>query len=521
MNVFNDLIDELKADDLLEITQADSGSRNEGNDSESAAVLEELAALEERRDPSNPNSVKLTDKENETGIPDIQKPASKTEFFRKRAMDEVASLQMVEHVISTIERDHLKIIPAAFDDLEVKKALHRFLQVSSFQSPEHAELEYLLLQEAEGWNFAIAERDTHITAGNIRRFCERSRPALSSQALMALARFYRNSPFSEGVRDKFDVVMTRLFSRCFDDETRRLIFTREIMAGHIQTLYSNWSSILLYSAEESNDEIKLAVSKYQAFITEAEQAETFDELLEVDFFKRLRAYKDTAAELFYVPEVCSAAVECNVRVGNKYVDLIFSERAKTKIATVEQKYGYAYDEIISDSVSKTLLLVNLLNAKPSDEGYESGGSSFDDVFPDKPNAQGGNRKADLRSRFAIFGVNKWLLSGAVLLLAVSVGLYFWAESASHAQGGAVIAAEIDLGTSEIKQHIAEARGSDETFYGVVKPTWDALSEEQRSSFLKDVYTFSRTKGYNRVTLLNGRGRTVGFASEEKSEILKP
>ena len=102
---------------------------------------------------------------------------------------------------------------------------------------------------------------------------------------MALARFYRNSPFSESVRDKFDVVMTRLFSRCFDDEKRQLIFTREIMAGHIQTLYSNWSSILLYSAEENSDEIKLAISNFEALITEAERAETFDELLEVDFFE--------------------------------------------------------------------------------------------------------------------------------------------------------------------------------------------------------------------------------------------
>ena len=35
---------------------------------------------------------------------------------------------MVEHVLSGVEREHLKTSPMSDDDLEAKKALHKFLQ---------------------------------------------------------------------------------------------------------------------------------------------------------------------------------------------------------------------------------------------------------------------------------------------------------------------------------------------------------------------------------------------------------
>ena len=524
MNVFEDLIDDLKADNLLEangigtkapvIVKADK-------DLETAAILKELAALEERGDPVTPDPAQSSNPDLNAAFPNIQMPDDKRDLFRKRAMEDVSSLQMVEHVISSIEREHMKIVPAAYDDLEVKKALHKFLQVSDLESPEHAESEYLLLQETECWNSAIAERDDRISVANIRRFCERSRPALSSQALMALARFYRNSPFSVEVRGKFDVVMTRLFSHDIEEEKRRLIFGREEMSGHIQILYANWSSIQIYSSEENAEEMTLAVSQFEDLVIEAESANSFDELLKVDFFEKLRRFKESTAELFYVPEVCGLGIECNVRVGNKYVELIQSEKAKTKTATVEQKYGYSYDQIISDAASKTLLLVNLLRAKHNVAEPEESGTSFDEVFPDKKVVSAEWATNKKISRLEIFGVNKWFMATAFLLIAISVGIYFWAENASGAQDGTVVAAEIDLGTSEIKEHLLAARGSDETFYGIVKPTWDAMSEDKQKAFLQDVLNYGRGKGYKRVNLLSSRGRTVGFGSEEKSEILKP
>ena len=41
------------------------------------------------------------------------------EYFRKRAIDEVAGLQMVDHVLSGVEREQMKLIPKPFDDIPV------------------------------------------------------------------------------------------------------------------------------------------------------------------------------------------------------------------------------------------------------------------------------------------------------------------------------------------------------------------------------------------------------------------
>jgi len=61
--------------------------------------------------------------------PEITKPkmvGTEKEYFRKRAMDEVTGLQMVEHVLSGVEREQMKTVPKPYDDLPVKLALHDF-----------------------------------------------------------------------------------------------------------------------------------------------------------------------------------------------------------------------------------------------------------------------------------------------------------------------------------------------------------------------------------------------------------
>ena len=219
MDVFQDLIEELRDENLLEETVIDFAAL--------AAAL-----------PAQPNG----DSEVAEGeLAEVKTPETEADFYRKRAMDEVSSLQMVEHVLSGIEREHLKIVPATYDDLQAKKALHTFIQVHADPtSTDYAEAEFRLMRETEQWMSALSERDKKITAANLRRFCENSRPGLSSQALMALCRFYRNSAYSEASRSKFDLVMTRLFAREIEDQKRRLLFSPVDMVGHIKTLYANW-----------------------------------------------------------------------------------------------------------------------------------------------------------------------------------------------------------------------------------------------------------------------------------------
>ena len=206
MTVFEDLIEELKEENLLEAT-----------------VIETTGSS-------------LNGAADERDLPTFEKPASAGEFFKKRAEGEVASLQMVQHVLMGVEREQQKTVPAPFNDLQVKKALHDFLQESETPNSERAkEAEFELLNKTQDWFAALAERDSEISVASIRRFCENSRPVLSSQALIALARFYRNAPFSEDIRSKFDFVVTRLFSKDLGDGKRRLLFERNDAVGNLGT----------------------------------------------------------------------------------------------------------------------------------------------------------------------------------------------------------------------------------------------------------------------------------------------
>ncbi|MCV4784430.1 hypothetical protein OFM36_33845, partial [Escherichia coli] len=85
-------------------------------------------------------------------------------------------------------------------------------------------------------------------------------------------------------------------------------------------------SLSLYPREEHSEGIGAVVGRFDAFVKEAEAAEGFDSLIESDFFNRLRLFKEETAEMFFASEVLAAAMECNVRVGNRFVDLLEAER---------------------------------------------------------------------------------------------------------------------------------------------------------------------------------------------------
>ena len=78
---------------------------------------------------------------------------SEVEFYRKQVVDEVAFLQIVEHVFAGVEREQLKTIPRPYNDFEVKKVLHNFLHVApKADINERSKVEFQLLQETESWH---------------------------------------------------------------------------------------------------------------------------------------------------------------------------------------------------------------------------------------------------------------------------------------------------------------------------------------------------------------------------------
>lgn len=442
------------------------------------------------------------------------KPVSEKEFYRKRAMEEVSGLQMVEHVISGVEREQMKVAPKPYDDLGVKKALHMFIQVvEDVDSPEHAQTEYQLMQETQNWCSALSHRDRRISVAHLRRYCETTRPVLSSQALLALARFYRNLPYTESVRSKFDLVTTKLFSRELGKERRELVFTKDEMTKHLKDLYAEWESIQLYPEDENCPEIVQAIMKFKDFVVEAEKALNFDELVTNDFFNRLRLYKESTNELFFAPSVAVAAIECNIHIGNQYVELIERERRKANSDTLQDKYGFLHDQAISDATSKTLQLVELLREITAEEKENEGDGEDKTILISAESLKALQTELALQKDRAPhpLAINKWLAMVLVLVCLVCGGLYVWVEYFSTQSIPSEGVKKVNVEDSYYKEYFQTARISEETYYAVTTPAWDLLDLEKREEILKNILNEGEKKGYRKIQVLDKKGRTVGQA----------
>ncbi|PYT00942.1 MAG: hypothetical protein DMF63_04555 [Acidobacteria bacterium] len=509
MNVFEDLIEELREENLLEHTVIDLRSAGYEDPSEPADTFDS---------EFDPTAAMASVPDGDAELDDSSELSGK-DFYRKRAVDEISCLQMVEHILSGIEREHLKAVPTSYDDLEAKKALHKYLQVEGDTSTtEYADAEFQLMRETETWNSVLAKRDRKISVANLRRFCENSRPVLSSQALVGLARFYRNAPFSELTREKFEFVMTRLFSREIDGEKRKLLFGRSDMKGHIKTLYANWASVALYSTDEPSVKAKTIVAGLAEKQSEAEGAETFDDLIRNDFFKKIHGFKEATGEMFFTPEVVAATIECNTRVGNKFVDLIQRERLLADLDSLEQKYGFEYDQEVSNAAGRTLEIIELLKNLPTADAKEVHERESQPVETEAKTKSSESRRRS-RRRFEIFGVNKWLLAATILIVSTSGGLYFWADKQpADQETSAESASDVNLNDSELKDFVRSARSTPSTLYAITLPTWDQLSVDKKKDLLRQGLNLVSRTGQKSVQFVNARGRVEGFASGDKVEV---
>lgn len=533
MNVFEDLIGELKNENLLEETIIDVPARNGGKPApaqpEDVPVTAQLLDLNDSEPQAEDFSLQVIEEQviNEPG--EDPAAADPQEFYRKRAMDEVSSLQMVEHVLSGVEREQMRVMPRTFDDLTVKKCLHSFLQaLNDPEAGDHTQIEFQLMQETESWCSALAVRDADLTAAHLRRFCENSRPALSSQALISLAKFYRNLPYSEAVRNKFDFVVTRLFSKEIAGEKRYMIFGREEMVGHFKTFYAEWSSISLYDSDGDDSETLVAALGYEDFISEAENATSFDDLIRTQFFDRIRKFKEESNEMFFAPMITAAAVECNIRVGNRIVDLLDVERGKSDVEQIYEKYGTTQDQAVSDATSRTTELVDLLRERFQEIGDEEHTEPLTEVAPlFGPELKERPKLAEVVAPSALkqslLGVNKWLLGLTIVIVVACTGLYIWSErfageSDRSSDSGVV---NFNLEGSSLSEHLKTARVSGEVFYGITGESWDALAKEKKEEFVQRIVSTGPEKGFKKVQLTDPKGKVVASASLEENKVKVP
>lgn len=437
-------------------------------------------------------------------------------FYRRRANEEVTSLQIVEHIISAIEKEHMKIVPQAYDDLPVSMALHDFLQAGTDPlSTEHTQAEFKLMQETEKWYSALAQRDNNISVGDLRRYMENAKPALSSQALISLARFYRNSPFSEAVRSKFDLVITKLVTRENWDDTRISLFTRDELIKQLGDLYSDWSSIPLYENNQDDSDVLIGVLKFDDFIDEVNNAETLDELIKSDFFNRVKAFKESTNEKFFAPLLISAAVECNVIVGNKYVKLVKLEKTLKTPGEIEEKYNFLLDQPVSDTVSKSLKLVEILKEKkePQKLAVVEQTKEIKEEIAVEKSSRAINAEIEKRSTQPRFSVNKWLVAVVVLALFGLGGLYSWAEFMTPQMKTSPSVRKPAL-EPPLSEYFKTARINRDTMFLVTQETWDKQSKEIKENILKNALAEGKDKGYNKIHVLDKEGKTVSFASEK-------
>lgn len=526
MNIFEDLIEELKDENLIEKTVIETSKaetdakklKAEELESKNYSVAETVETAQIPID--EPETIDSTESigdesSNEVEIEEIvqpEEPIDEAEFYRRRAINEIDFLQIVEHVFAGVEREQLKIVPNTYDDLKVKTFLHTFLQISqNGDSAAQADAQFKLLQETESWHSSLALRDMRVLTANLRRFCETSRPPLSSPALIALARFYRNSPYSEQVRSKFDLIVTRLFSK--EDESRReMVFTRVELVAHIKELYAEWSSVPMYSTEADDAQLTQTVAQFEEFISEAEAIETFDDLINNNFYNRLRVFKESTNEDFYAPEITAIAVETNVRVGNCYIELLNREKEKGNDANLKEKYGLAHDQAISEATGKTVSLIELLKQKKPEPSIVA-----EKAFVPIEHAPVKEKVVEKVVVTKTSGVAKWIIAALVLTIILG-GVYFITTSNAPKQGDVSIAPKMNLGNSMLKEYLEEARIQDETLNGIVLPAWAKLSDDKKKEVLKQTLILGGEKGYKKVELKNKEGKTVGTAEGENISV---
>ena len=544
MNIFEEFVEELKQENLLEDTvckskgdgkkQSESSehegkddvtkendsletestdSADEGGDEDSVTPEDcegEDLADEEVSDSSDERGFELTlDKKegeeqgfevaNAQGFEikelsesegDEETEVEDKDAHRQRLTDNVSSLQMVDHILAGVQREQMRARPEVFDSLPAKKALHKFFEAfNKVEDSEATPEEFALVKEIELWHSTLLDIDAKMRVADLRRYCESTKPALSSQAMISMLRFYRNSPYSEDVRCKFDLVATRLFTKDIGDGKRGLIFERAELIEYIKELYANWASTPLYSEDEQDEDIISFGGKFDEYVEEALDVTSFDDLIKQGFFKRLKLFKKKNDENFFAPIVLTAAIECNVGIGNHYVDLIEEERARVKL---ENRGNANAGDLNAES--KSSQLARLLSEGETSDEKESRKFSLD-----------------------FLDTNAFKLGLGIIAFAL-VSFFVWVLFLSGSQTiptvpkGPGTESTLNMEGASFEKYLSEATVKGTTLYGMTSSAWSDLSESEKENVLRDVLKFGKEKGYIKVRLLLSPSMPAGFAS---------
>jgi len=428
----------------------------------------------------------------------------------KRALEEVNALEMMQQVLAMVERSMQKVGVKDYDTTGVRKYLHELYGLAGDCPAEEINgMEFIFWQEVQLWRSALAHRDGFISVSDLRHYCESSRPPLSEQALLALARFYRGLSASEKTTSKFDMIITRIFSRDEEDGTRRLAGGRNVIAEALDDHYREWLGISPQQAIE-DEKIIGAVTRINEFIARAQEAETFEGLIGDSFFGSVKEYKKELNQIFYAPQVAAAAIDCNIRIGNRFVELLEQYRQEKKAeGRGTDPLDPLLEQAVSETTNKTLQIVYEAKKKHLRLNEQRERQRLlDRETLHLPDAAEKPRRIKQASPYAI---NKWLLMGGLIAVLSSGMLYLWVEYGSAENTGRTAQ---KLNEKELPggEYLAAARVNNNAFFGVVSTKWNALTEDNKKKVLDQLVSAGKDKGYNQVSLLNNDGKMVGHAS---------
>jgi hypothetical protein len=499
MNVFEDLVIELKEENLLEEIFFENPSAN-GNVQSSGADYSGEASIDGHS----------------FGNGSFASP----EAVRTGLSQQIASMELVELVLSAVENANGKQ-NQPYDVLAVKKAFHRYSQMASDPESEDAfDSETEILAAIESWQHDLALRDEKIGVPAFRGYVESANPPLGPQALFAMVRFYRSLPISAVTIGKFDFVVTRLFSKFVDGERREMICSQQDAVKYLTQRYTDWSVDNFRSLPADDAKIAVPVSTFADIAAEAESASNFADLGKSKLFERLAELKEKTGASMFVPRVIAAAVDSNLRVAAHVIDLLDRERERHG-AGISSRLSEVDFGRLSDAVARTF------NASSGDlvdgdalELRSSTDAVAEKIRVDSP-AGGKSRrskKSETGSRSTIFGVNRWLLLATILTVVVSLGVYVWADRFADEPAKTEAAKVIDLEKPELKRYLTTSKLSGAMLYAVVTPAFEEMAVDVQREYLKSLYQYGGQKGYSKVTLMNGRGRNIGYADAERLEI---
>ncbi len=258
---------------------------------------------------------------------------------------QIGSIKTLDQIFFGIERDQLKIQIKPFDSLALNMALHEFRK-GNLAAKEQ------VFDEILKWQDYLLERDENIGLKDLRIYCETAKPALNSKALLTLGEFYQNVS-----RIKFEMLLTRVFSKLTENAQRRLIVETTVIEEHIVNIFSKNDQ----QTEDQNTRNEV-ILKLQHFRTEASECESFSGMLAIELITRYSQYKKELGPEFNDSKILAYIIESNVIIGNRFIKLLVREKSSPGNIDFGDKnrFGEKFEDEVSETFCQTIILDNIV-----------------------------------------------------------------------------------------------------------------------------------------------------------------